>query len=135
MASDTIVKIDPVCVMYTKGIEGAPIAEQAPLAFRQLEAELPSLKGKKFYGVIIDDEYRACVAIDHNSEATSLPYPIWTIPGGKYVRRKIPDWEKNIHLIGPSFDDLCQTPVFDSSRPLIEFYRSQKELRLMVPVF
>ena len=134
MASDTIVKNGPVFVMYAAGLKGAPIAEQAPIAFRQLEAGLSSLKGRKFYGVIIGDEYRACVAIDQNSYVSSLPFPTWTIPGGRYIRRKIPDWEINIHLIGPSFDDLFGKPYFDSSRPLIEFYRSQKEILLMVPV-
>ena len=134
MVTGTIVTIKPIFVMYVAGLKGAPIAEQAPMAFQQLEDKLSSLKGRKFYGIIIGNEYRACVAIGQNSYVSSLPYPTWTIPGGRYIRRKIPDWEKNLHLIGRSFDDLCGLPDFDSSRPLIEFYRSQKELLLMVPV-
>ena len=102
MASDTMVTIEPIFVMYVAGLKGAAIVEQAPIAFRQLETELPSLKGRKFYGVIIGDEYRACVAIDQNSDVSSLPFPTWSIPGGRCIRGKIPDWEKNIHLIGQS---------------------------------
>jgi hypothetical protein len=130
---DTIVIIEPIPVMYVSGKKGAPVPEQAPEAFAQLEAGLSSLKGKKFYGAIIGDEYRACVGIDAHSEQ-SLPYPKWTIPGGGYVRRKIPNWEVNLHLIGPIFEDLCQRPDVDFSRPFIEYYRSRKELFLMVPV-
>lgn len=134
MSSDTIVVIEQIAVMYIAGKQGEPIADQAPVAFEQLEAKLDSLKGKKFYGVILDDEYRACVAIDQNSKTSTLPFPIWSIPGGKYVRRKIPNWEENLTMIGKTFDELCQRPDFDPSRPLIEYYRSQKELLLMVPV-
>jgi len=134
MASDTIVVIEQIPVMYVQGKQGEAIADQAPVAFEKLEAELDSLKGKKFYGVIIDEEYRACVAIEQDSKTSSLPFPVWSIPGGKYVRRKIPNWEENLSMIGKAFDELCQRPDFDSSRPLIEYYRSQKELLLMVPL-
>jgi len=134
MASDTIVVIEQIPVMYVAGKQGEHIADQAPVAFAQLEAKLTSLKGRKFYGVIIGDEYRACVGIGLNTLASSLPYPTWTIPGGRYLRCKIPDWEENLHLISQTFDELCQRPDYDSSRPCIEYYRSQKELLLMVPV-
>jgi len=134
MTSDTFVTIEEIPVMYVKGKQGEPVAVQAPVAFEQLEAKLASLKGRKFYGVILGDEYRACVAMDGNSETSSLPFSKWTIPAGKYVRRKIPNWEENIDLIGRSFDELCQRPDFDITRPLIEYYRSRKELLLMVPV-
>jgi hypothetical protein len=134
MAADSIVKIEPIPVMYVAGRKGASFAEQAPAAFVKLEAKLPCLKGKKFYGAISGNEYRACVAIDHNSDASPLPCPTWTIPGGRYVRRKIRNWEENLHLIGQIFEELSERPDFDSSRPCIEYYRSQKELLLMAPV-
>ncbi len=64
----------------------------------------------------------------------SLPHPTWTLPGGKYVRRRIPNWEDNIHLIGMTCETLSGRSDFDPSRPYIEYYRSQGELLVMVPV-
>jgi hypothetical protein len=134
MPPDTIVTARDIAVMYVAGETGKPIAEQAPKAFKELEAKLSSLKGRKFYGVVLGDEYRACVAIDPNDDPLSLPHPTWTLPGGRYIRRTIPNWGDKLHLIGPTFETLCQRSDFDPSRPCIEYYRSQKELLVMVPV-
>ncbi len=134
MPSDTIISLSNIPVMFVAGERGRPIPEQAPAAFRKLEAKLPSLKHRKFYGVTVGDEYRACVAIDAGEELSSAPHPAWTIPGGKYVRRRIADWERNLHLIGPTFAELRARYEVDPSRPFIEHYRSQRELLLMVPV-
>lgn len=134
MTADTIVTAEDVLVMYVAGQRGRPIAEQAPEAFKTLEAGLSSLRGRKFYGVVVGDEYRACVAIDPKADASSVPYPTWTIPGGRYVRRRIEHWEENLRLIGLSFEDLRRRPDFDPTRSCVEYYRSQKELLLMVPV-
>ena len=127
----TAVDID---VMYVAGAAGRPIAEQAPEAFRQLEAKVTSLHGRRFYGVVIGDEYRACVAIHPDDDAGALSLARWTIPGGRYVRRKIPNWETNLHLIGSTFETLQRRDDFDASRPCVEFYRSRQELLLMAPV-
>lgn len=134
MTSDTIVTVQDTAVMYVAGERGKLIAEQAPKAFKELEARLPSLKGRKFYGVVLGDEYRACVAIDPNDDSLFLPHATWTLPGGRYVRRRILDWEEHLQLIGPTFETLCRRSDFDPSRPCIEYYRSQKELLVMVPV-
>lgn len=53
---------------------------------------------------------------------------------GRYVRERIPDWEKNIPLIGVTVERLRQRPDYDPSRPSIEYYRSQKELLVLAPV-
>jgi hypothetical protein len=134
LATSTIVTVDRVSVMYVAGQRGRSIAEQAPEAFKTLEAALPSLKGRKFYGVVLGDEYRACVGIDPADDAGSLPYPTWTISGGRYVRRKIENWEDNLRLIGAVVEELRRRPDFDPTRPCVEHYRSRKELLVMVPV-
>lgn len=136
MAADTLLEIEPIMVMYAAGEKGEPIARQAPAAFERLEAKLDTLKRKKFYGVILGEEYRACVALDPEGAdaAAPLPFPVWTIPGGRYIRRKILNWEEHIDQIAKTFDELCLRPDYDPSRPRIEYYRSQKELFLLVPV-
>jgi hypothetical protein len=104
MMRDTILTIDDIPVMYVAGTKGRPIPEQDPAAFRKLESNLPSLKGRRFYGVEVDDEYRACVGIIENDDRSSLPHPAWIIPGGKYVRRKIKNWEEHIDWIEPAYE-------------------------------
>ena len=134
MPTDTIVTLQDTTVMYVDGEKGKPIAEQAPQAMKDLEARLTSLRGRKFYGVVLSNEYRACVTVAPNDEVHSLPHPTWTIPGGRYVRRRIPDWENNLRLIGQTCEELRHRSDADPSRPTVEFYRSQKELLVMVPI-
>jgi hypothetical protein len=134
MDRDTIVTIPDIDVMYVAGEAGRPIPEQAQAAFPALEAGLPTLKSRKFYGVGVGDGYRACVAIDERDDPAALPHPRWTIPGGRYARRRIADWERNTAHIGPAFEALRRRPDFDPSRPWIEFYRSRRELFVMVAV-
>ena len=56
------------------------------------------------------------------------------IPGGKYARIKIEDWEQHTDLIGSSFEKMASEKEADLARPRIEFYRSQKELILLFPI-
>jgi hypothetical protein len=52
VATDTVVMFPETAVMFVAGEAGRPIAEQAPKAFGALEARLPSLKGRRFFGVV-----------------------------------------------------------------------------------
>jgi len=119
-------------VVYVSGQRGRPIPEQAPAAFDALEARLPTLRNKRFYGAVIEGVYRACVAIDDDTRRLDLPR--WTIPSGRYAVGKIADWEQHRDAIGPTVAALRGRSDFDTTRPLIEFYRSQSELRLLAPV-
>lgn len=58
------------------------------------------------------------------------------IPGGLYVREKMKDWSSRIPEIGRTFMAMVERERHrvDNSRPSIEFYRSQDELILLLPV-
>lgn len=122
-------------VMYTLSRNG-PIGSSE--AFRRVENALNwKLKGRKFYGVIDSNgEYKSCVAITSEDNPHELSLEIYTIPGGKYLREKIKDWEKHISQIKYEFDKLIKKAGkdLDKSRPYIEFYRSQSELFIYVPI-
>ena len=135
MPIDTIVDSPPVPVLYIAGDRNMPISEQAPLAVEQLESSLVSLRGKKFYGVIVDGEYRACVRISSDEDIDHRKYLSFSIPGGRYVHRRLVNWDHEVELIGQSVNELIARPDYDSSRPVIEFYRSHTELVIRVPVF
>ena len=132
--SESIVVIKDIPVMYVAGDRTKPISEQAPAAFDKLEAKLETLKGRHFYGVVLDGEYRACVAVGPDEGPGKLPYPTWVIPGGRFARRKLADWEQHRDLIGPTMMEMRTRGDFDPSRPCIEYYRSQRELLLMAPI-
>ena len=128
----TLSNIPVMCLVSPSGVPGSKGT------FDKLEAKLPSLKKRKFYGVLDGTPehgtYRACVGILDGDNPTALGLETWTIPGGKYARAKIADWEKNLDKIGPAFDELLKQYTLDPTRPTIEFYRSQEELFLFLPV-
>lgn len=108
-------------------------------AFEKLESKLSTLRARKFFGYYNPEteEYRACVAIiTGDPEPESLGLKKWTIPEGKYIYEKIMDWTGKISLIGPTMEKLIEqnNALIDWSRPILEFYKSQNELRLLIPV-
>jgi len=127
--------LDETELMYlsVKGVSNAPGA------FAKLESKLPSLKGRKFYGYFNpdSDEYRACVARtaeDPRPETIGLQQ--WTVPRGLYTYEKIDDWNSKKHLIASTFEKMIKEneSIVDWSRPILEFYKSMNEMRLLVPV-
>jgi hypothetical protein len=130
--SDSVTELGVVEVVFVGGDKSLPIPQQAPSAFNALEAILPTLKKKRFYGVVIDCEYRACVAVDDDTRGLGLPR--WVLPSGRYAVHKIADWERRRDEIRPTVSALRNRPDIDRTRPIIEFYRSQAELRVLVPV-
>ena len=134
LVSESVVVISEIAVMFVAGDRTRPIPEQAPIAFATLEGKLTTLRGRRFYGVVVDGQYRACVAIRPEDYADALPHPTWVIPGGKFARRKLAHWEQHRHLIGETILQMRERADFDASRYCIEYYRSQRELLLMAPV-
>jgi len=129
---ETVIELKPIPVLYVAGEQGRPYGEQAPKAFASLEAPLATLKGRHFYGVVQNGEYRACVAIAPGDETSILARG--TLPGGRYRRIRIADWKAHRDQIGAVAADLLARGDFDPHRPLIEFYRSQRELYMLAPV-
>jgi hypothetical protein len=125
------VSLDPIEVMYVVA-EGGP--QGAPAAFDVLESRLQNLRGRKFYGTFLRGEYRACVAIQPGDDPRALGLATWTIPGGKFERRKLTDWQDRIPEIGATFISMAREFDAEESRPSVEFYRSTRELVLFLPV-
>jgi hypothetical protein len=126
-----LVTLDPVKVMFVVAPKGPQGAGEA---FDRLEACLPSLKGRKFYGTMLNGEYRACVALEAQDAPAAMGLETWTIPGGAYARRKLERWPERLPEIGRIFGALAAEYPRDATRPNIEFYRSQKELVLFMAV-
>jgi hypothetical protein len=125
------VMLDDIPVMYVLSQSGPEGAKQA---FNVLESRFKSLRGRRFYGTFYEGEYRACVAIQPEDNPEGLGLEASTIPGGKYVREKLMNWTRRIPEIGKIFMEMGEEHSYDPDRPSIEYYRSQVELHLLLPV-
>ena len=128
MARVVLDDIDVMCVIA----KGGPVG--ASSAFGALEARLPTLRGRRFYATFLKGEYRACVALRSDDDPAALGLDVWRIPGGRYERLRLLDWQDRVSEIAATFDEMVPESEVDSTRPSVEFYRSSRELVLLQPV-
>ena len=128
-------RIKDIEVMFVESPNGPAGSGEA---FNKLESSLETLKGRKFYATFqySTGQYRACVAIENPDEPERLGFQKWSIPGGLYAQEKLQDWTDHANEIPDLFGKMSQEYKgrIDSSRPSIEFYKSQKELILLLPI-
>ncbi len=107
-------------------------------AFDLLESKLPTINGRKFYGTFQftpeGEEYYACVARIDSDDPEKMQLETGVIQGGWYARSKLMDWEKNLSKLPSLFEEMARTHDTDPKRPSLEFYRSQAEMHLFLPV-
>ena len=107
-------------------------------AFDLLESKLPTLKGRKFYGTFQftpdGEDYYACVVRIDADDPEKMKLETGVVPGGWYARSKLMDWEKNLSKLPSLFEEMARTHDVDPERPSLEFYRSQAEMHLFLPV-
>ncbi len=126
-----------MCLISPDGPGSAP--------FDKLESGLPSLRGRKFYGLFKEQEdgelYLACVRIEEGDDPQKHGFKPFSIPAGMYDREKLGDWEdkwdgKNIEGLPELFDMMVKKNQgnIDEERFSVEYYRSQKELYAMLPL-
>jgi hypothetical protein len=110
----------PVLVVAKDGEPG----KAAGAAFCELEAALPSLRGRRFYGYYEPSarRYFACV-VAQDDDALDLDRR--TLPGGTYARSR---------LHGQPPDTVAKFVAADESRPWLEYYRSEGEVDVLIPV-
>ncbi len=133
--SDTFVELGEIQVLRVRANmnSGGPAA-----AMQSLEAKLPSLRGRKFYGMfrVLPDgeEYYACVAQIPTDDPDRMQLDTGVIPGGWYARRRYPDWEKDLAGMGRNFEEMMHLYSVDPAGFELEYYRSQAEMFLFVPL-
>jgi hypothetical protein len=129
------ISLESISVMFVESPSGPQGSGEA---FSKLEAGFHSLKGRKFYATFQypDGPYRACVAIEKGDNPAALGLEVGVIPGGKYARGKLENWTERPWEIPDEFTRLSEAyrGRVDLSRPSIEFYKSQKELILLLPI-
>jgi hypothetical protein len=133
--TDPIVQLEEVPVLRLK----ADFQGKGPAAaFSLLETKLPSLKGRRFYGTFrftsSGPEYYACVGRLESDDPEKMGLESSSIPGGSYARRKLMDWKSKLSELPGVFQEMGGQNDVDPARPSVEFYRSQQELHLLMPV-
>ena len=110
-------------------------------AMNAIESRLETLQGRKMYGLVYEtaegiDYYAGLVPEDKAEEKmfSELGFNILEIEGGACARVKLLDWSSKIDQIGPTFGAMIGEYGVDASRPQMEFYRSLKELHLLLPL-
>lgn len=129
-----IVNLPPIKILYVPSKNGISGAEEA---FTKLESSLPTLKNRKFYGLVFGspphETYCACVAQDNSNE--KVPgCKLGVIPGGKYAQERIYNWEKNTSLIGKTFKRLIDENTIDTKRPCVEYYHGTNYMNARIPI-
>jgi DNA gyrase inhibitor GyrI len=131
----TVVDLPDLRLMVVRADE-FPSGLQA--AWDRLESRLSSLKGRKFYGVSRDEgsklAYFAGVVPTSDEEVQALGFPTMMIRGGKYARAKLSDSPSHTDKIGQIFGELTRDFPMDPNGWALEYYRSQSELHLLIPL-
>ena len=122
-------------LMCLKSLKGPLTAEQT---FNLLENKLSTLKKKKFYGLskLENDEltYLACVKIEEGDNTNAPRLLEVHVPRGNYIRERILEWNENLGQIPFLIDKVSADNLVDPDKYIIEFYRSEKELFLLIPI-
>jgi hypothetical protein len=131
----TIVDLPDIRLMVVRADE-FPSGLQA--AWDRLESRLSSLKGRKFYGISRYEgsqmAYFAGFVPASDQEVQALGLLTMTIKGGKYARAKLLDWRNHTGEIRQIFDELTRDFPMGPDGWALEYYRSQSELHLLIPL-
>lgn len=130
------VELQEIPVISVKAENGPTGAAEA---FQKIEAALGgNLRGRRFYGISNGVEYWANVAIKEGDNPKILGLEKGVVPAGRYAKRKIKDYDEASlgEVLPEAYDSLAREFAgrIDPERPSIEFYRSERELIIFLPI-
>lgn len=108
-------------------------------AHQQLHAVLPSVAGRKFFGISRPNAkgvivYKAAVEESKAGEAKKYGLESFTIPKGEYISELLAGWRKDETIIGNTFQKLLADPRIDQNGFCLEEYLAEDEMRCMVRI-
>jgi len=131
----TIVDLPDLRLMVTR-VDEFPSGIKT--AWDRLESRLSSLKGRRFYAASRYEgsqmAYFVGVEPVSDEEIAALGLPTMTVKGGKYARAKLLDWPNHTDKIGQIFSELTRDFPMAPDGWALEYYRSQSELHLLIPL-
>lgn len=124
--------------LQVMGLKVNRFPEDVQSAFDSLEKKILKRSSRKMLGTLNVNndipEYKACVEQVDLDNPDFLGLESSILPGGKYISGKLINWTMNTHLIKEMFGEMSYKYIFDASRPQLEFYKSKRELILMLPI-
>ena len=114
--------LDDFEVMYVEAVDGLDGAQAAIQRLGRGGSTASGAGGSS--GPSTANATGPCVIPRDVEEPAILGLETWTVPGGRYARRKMVDWESRAHTIGAEFEAMVEEHSWDETRPSIEFYRS-----------
>ncbi len=122
----------------TLSVKANRFPEEVDSAFSKIEKQYGKNSSHTFFGAInfnnAEVEYRACLEQKNKHAHNIQGIEKYIIPGGRYVSSRLLNWTRNTHLIKEIFNDLENKYIFDQTRPQLEYYKSNRELVLMLPI-
>jgi DNA gyrase inhibitor GyrI len=121
-------------VMFLQ-VDGEP--DRIRQAWDQLERTIGSRRGRRFYGIFnsVAGTYRACVELRAGDRAEALGLKVGVLEGGSYLRMRLrQDPLEHYESILAVFEELQEVNHRDRGRPRIEYYRSRREVDVLMPV-
>lgn len=119
-------------------VEAASFPDGISEAWKRLETLYPPRKGRRFYGLTRFENgelrYFAAVVPPIEQEAVPTGFVRLTVQSGLYARVKLEGWTERTGEFSNVFDYLMECFEFSPGGYSVEFYRSQREAHLMIPV-
>ena len=129
MRNDVISRDDVPVLEHTVADELTAMSE----AWNWFE-DLVGLKGRKMFARVDESAgtYTVCTPL---KPGDSFDLAVGVLPGGRYRRAVLEGEPPGLYgRIGAAMEELKALEPWDSSRPLVEFYRRHTTIELWVPV-
>jgi hypothetical protein len=127
-----VVHRDDTTVRY---IEVADEAASIQEAWRDLEAMVGALRGRRFLGAVFNGRYRACVECRDDATGSEADLPQGVVPGGSYLRLRLRGQPPEVYdRITPAAEQLSRYPGPDSTRPVLELYLRSDRIDVLQPL-
>jgi len=123
-----------VIVMFVQVPDTVPEIQEG---MQRLESVVGELRGRRFFGTVHPENstYRACVQQRDGDRPKNLGLETGTVPGGRYLRARLQGEPPELYeRIAPTAALLEQAATWDTSRPLIEYYRRRNQVDVLMPV-
>jgi len=136
LGNDVVEEVfEDIEVLYAESTNGAG---SSPEVYDKLRSRLRNSGGSKIYRILGEPNGTrgAFVYSKPTDDPKDSKVKMYIIPQGAYARRGLKNWKKRTWEIQEAFDDLRKQyrDNLDSKRPGIEFYKSDEELFLFLPI-
>jgi hypothetical protein len=108
-------------------------------AWQKLHAMLPSVEGRKFFGISRPEPtakgatvYKAAVEESYLGEAEKYDCEKFFIKKGAYLNETLSDWKADPTVIGKTFHNILSDSRIDKNGYCLEIYVGENEVRCMV---